>query len=129
MRRFWPLAVFAVAFGAAVLCYRGPGRAFIRGHVGDVAATMLVYAALGMVARRSWARRRWLAIGAMGIATAIELGQRVWTGTGLAGELLVGGSFDGWDFAAYLVGTGAALGYDTVRRSNIRTAPHTTAHQ
>ena len=112
LRRFAPLALAALAIGAGVLLYRGPGRPFIRGHVGDAAATMLVYAMLGVVLRGKLARPGWRAFGAMAIATALECGQRVWTGTGAAGELLVGGSFDGWDFAAYVLGTVVAVGYD-----------------
>jgi hypothetical protein len=112
LRRFAPLGLAALAIGVGVLLYRGPARPFIRGHVGDVAATMLVYAMLGVVLRGRLARPGWRAFGAMAIATALECGQRVWTGTGLAGEILVGGSFDGWDFAAYLLGTVVAVGYD-----------------
>lgn len=112
LRRFAPLALAALAIGFGVLVYRGPGQPFIRGHVGDAAATMLVYAVLGVVLRGRLARPGWRAFGAMAIATAIECGQLVWTGTGLAGEILVGGLFDGWDFAAYLLGTVVAVAYD-----------------
>lgn len=115
LRRFVPLALAALAIGVAVLVYRGPARPFIRGHVGDAAATMLVYAVLGVVLGAMWrgrlAKPAVLAIGAMAIATAIECGQLLWTGTGLAGEILVGGLFDGWDFAAYVMGTIVAVGY------------------
>lgn len=114
VKRFAPLALMALAIGVGVLLYRGPGRPFVRGHVGDVAATMLVYAMLGAILWGKLARPGWLAFGAMAIATAIELGQRVWTGTGAAGEILVGGSFDGWDFAAYVLGTIVAVVYDVV---------------
>ncbi len=114
------LTVVALAIGAAVVVYRGPGRPFIRGHVGDVAATMLVYALLGLAVRmRPWSR----AIVTMAIATGVELGQLVWSGTGTAGELTIGTTFDGWDFAAYIAGTLVALGWDVgyhrryVRRS------------
>lgn len=119
--RYAPLALAALAIGVGVLAYRGPGRPFIRGHVGDVAATMLVYAMLGAALWGRLARPAVRALGAMTIATALELGQRVWTGTGVAGELFVGGSFDGWDFAAYVLGTVIAFGYDRVLE------PRTTA--
>ena len=112
--RFAPLALMALAIGMGVLAYRGPGQPFVRGHVGDVAATMLVYAALGAILWGKLAKPGWLAFGAMAIATAIELGQRVWTGTGVAGEILVGGSFDSWDFAAYVLGTIVAVVYDVM---------------
>jgi Protein of unknown function (DUF2809) len=127
MRRFLILAAMAVALGAFVLGYRGPGRPFVRGHVGDVAATALVYAilalALGPLLRRfeersgaRWARPTVLAVAAMVIATAIELAQRVWTGTGVAGELVLGSSFDPWDFVAYVTGTILAVTYDVSTR-------------
>ena len=109
MRRYAKLALVALAIGGCVLVYRGPGRPFIRGHVGDVGATMLVYALLGMVLRL---RPPWLAVAAMAIATAIEVGQLFWSGSGVAGELVVGSTFDGWDFAAYSVGTVIALVWD-----------------
>lgn len=116
LRRYAPLGLAAVAIGVAVLAYRGPGRPFIRGHVGDVAATMVVYAflgaVLGAIRRGRVVRPVWLAIGAMGIASAIELNQKMWTGTGVAGELFVGSLFDAWDFAAYAAGTVIAVAYD-----------------
>ncbi|MEZ4360574.1 MAG: DUF2809 domain-containing protein [Kofleriaceae bacterium] len=116
MRRFVVLAGAALAIGGWVLYYHGPGRAFVRGHVGDVAATMLVYAILGLLqhvvasAPLGTAWRRLLVT--LAIAAGIEGGQLFWTGTGLAGELLVGGSFDGWDFAAYALGALLAVAYD-----------------
>lgn len=105
------LAVAALATGALVLLYRGPGRAVVRGHVSDVAATALVYALLwlGPCRRSSRAVRAALA---MAVATAIELGQTWWTGRGLAGELVLGSTFDAWDFVAYAVGVVLAWGYD-----------------
>src|SRR5207247_2559171 len=94
------LALVACAIGAAVLVYRGPGRPFIRGHVGDVAATMLVFALLGLT---RWSLRT-RAIVTMAIALAIELGQTVWSG-----GLLLGSVFDPWDVAAYAVGVAVAV--------------------
>lgn len=113
--RYAPLAVAALVIGVAVLMYRGPARPFIRGHVGDVAATMIVYATLGWLLWGKLARPGVRAFGAMAIATAIELGQIVWTGTGRAGEIFVGSYFDSWDLVAYAVGTVIAYGYDVIR--------------
>ncbi|HRC54403.1 MAG: DUF2809 domain-containing protein [Myxococcales bacterium] len=111
MRRAIWLGLFALGLGLAVLLYHGPGRPLVRGHVGDVAATMLVYALLWLwPARRASAAVR--AVGALAIAAAIELGQTVWTGSGLAGELVLGSTFDGWDFVAYLAGVVVALLYE-----------------
>lgn len=124
LRRYAPLAVAAVAIGVAVLIYRGPWRPFIRGHVGDVAAAMLVYAFLGALLWGRASRPVWLALGAMAISSAIEFNQRMWTGTGMAGELFVGSLFDAWDFAAYAAGTVIAVAYDVVmaRKAGAATA-------
>ena len=108
-RRFLWLGLAALALGAAVLVYRGPGRAVIRGHVGDVAATMLVYAAISMV----WsARMRTRAIATFAIAAAIEVGQLVWHARSLVAELTIGSSFDAWDFVAYAIGVGVAVTWE-----------------
>lgn len=110
-RRFVWLGLAALALGVAVLLYRGPGRAVIRGHVGDVAATMLVYAAISMF----WsARMRTRAIATFSIAAAIELGQLVWNARSLVAELTIGSSFDAWDFLAYAIGVGVALAWETL---------------
>src|SRR5215470_18070755 len=87
-RRFLWLAAAALALGAAVVLYRGPGRGVIRGHVGDVAATMLVYAVLGLIWRARPAVR---AAAALAIAAVVELGQTVWHGDGFVGEMTIGG--------------------------------------
>lgn len=108
-RRFLWLGLAALAVGAAVLVYRGPGRAIIRGHVGDVAATMLVYAIVGSLSR---ARLAWRAVGTIAIATAIELGQLVWRLESAAGELLLGTTFDGWDLVAYVAGVCVAIAWE-----------------
>jgi uncharacterized protein DUF2809 len=110
-RRLVWLAVVALAIGAAVLIYRGPGREFVRGHVGDVAATMLVYALLGLAWRRG--RREVRAVVTLATACAIELGQMAWHATSWVGELTVGGTFDAWDFAAYVVGVVVALAWES----------------
>jgi hypothetical protein len=109
-RRFLWLAAAALALGAAVLVYRGPGRGVIRGHVGDAAATMLVYAVLGLIWRARPAVR---AVAALAIAAAVELGQTVWRGEGTLGELTIGGTFDGWDFVAYAIGVAVAVAWET----------------
>lgn len=116
-RRFLLLAAAALAIGAGVLVYRGPGRAIVRGHGGDVAATMLLYALLGL-AWRTWPA--WRAVATMTIATAIELGQTWWHATSFAGELLIGGTFDGADFIAYALGTLLGLAVEVSRRTVAR---------
>jgi hypothetical protein len=115
-RRFVYLAVAAFAIGVAVLLYPGPGRPFVRGHVGDVAATMLVYALLSLAWRGRIAYR---ATATMAIATAIELGQTWWQVESSAGALLLGTTFDAWDIVAYAVGTAIAVAWDVTRARSI----------
>ncbi|HEX5057775.1 MAG TPA: DUF2809 domain-containing protein [Kofleriaceae bacterium] len=108
-RRFAWLGAAAIALGIAVLVYRGPGRAIVRGHVGDVAATMLVYAALGA----AWRTRRTVrATMTFAVAVAIELVQIGWHARSPAGELLIGSTFDPWDLVAYALGVAIAVGWD-----------------
>ena len=105
------LALVACAIGLAVLVYHGPGRAIVRGYVGDVAATMLVFALLGLT---RWSLRT-RAIVTMAIALAIELRQIVWSG-----GLLLGNVFDPWDVAAYAVGVVVAVAYHRAHDSRRR---------
>jgi hypothetical protein len=109
-RRFVILAVAAIALGVGCLVYRGPGRAIVRGHVGDAGATMLVYALIGLAFTRvkPWQR----AVATMVIATGVELGQLVWHASSTAGELIIGATFDGWDFVAYIAGTLVSIAWD-----------------
>ena len=110
-RRFVELAGVALVIGLLVLLYRGPGRGFIRGHVGDVAATMLVYALSSLAWRARIAVR---ATVTMAIAIAIELGQTWWKVDSAAGSLLLGTTFDAWDIVAYAAGVAIAIGYEHV---------------
>jgi hypothetical protein len=111
-RRFLWLGLAAIAIGVFVLLYRGPGRAVIRGHVGDVAAAMLVYATIGAI----WWRTRIVARAAVtfGIAAAIELGQMFWSAKSFAGELTIGNTFDPWDLVAYVAGVAIAFVWERV---------------
>jgi hypothetical protein len=111
-RRFVVLALAALAIGVAVLLYHGPGRSIVRGHVGDVAATMLVYALVGLAWRARSAVR---AATTMAIATAIEIGQTLWQVDSSAGALLLGTTFDVWDLVAYAIGTAIAVAWDVTR--------------
>ncbi len=126
MRWIWlRLATAALGLGAAVWWYRGPARPLVRGHLGDVAAALLVYAlwwalrdALASRARgalgedRSAAGAWGCAAATMAVCSLVEAGQMVWTGRGLAGELVVGSTFDLWDLVAYAVGALVAVGYE-----------------
>lgn len=106
------LGAAAVAIGLFVLVYRGPGRAVVRGNVGDVAAAMLVYAAISVVfsSTRSYAR----AAVTFGIATVIEVGQAWWHTSSTLGELTIGDTCDPWDIAAYAIGVGVALVWERI---------------
>ncbi|HEY0992549.1 MAG TPA: DUF2809 domain-containing protein [Kofleriaceae bacterium] len=119
VRRLVWLGAVALALGGAVVAYRGPGREFVRGHVGDVAATMLVYALLGLV----WRARPWVrAVVTLAIASAIELGQTMWHATSWVGEMTAGGTFDAWDFAAYVVGVVIAFAWERGQRQRVGSA-------
>jgi hypothetical protein len=111
-KRFFYLGLAAIALGALVLVYRGPGRAIVRGHVGDVAAAMLVYAAIGAV----WLRGRMWTRGAcaLAIACAIEFGQAFWHAKSTAEHLLIGDTCDPWDIVAYVVGVCVALVWERI---------------
>lgn len=111
-RRFVELVLIALGIGILVLLYRGPGRGIVRGHVGDVAATMLVYGLIGLAWRARIAVRGSVT---MGIAVAIELGQTWWKIDSSAGALLLGTTFDAWDVVAYAIGVAVAIGYDRLR--------------
>ena len=108
-RRFVELAAVALVIGVLVLLYRGPGRELVRGHVGDVAATMLVYALIGLVSR---SRIRVRASITMAIALTIELGQTWWKVDNAAGSLLLGSTFDAWYIVAYAIGVVVAIGFE-----------------
>ncbi len=110
-RRFLWLGVAAIAIGLAVLAYRGPGRAVVRGHVGDVAAAMLVYALLGALWRARIVVR---ATTALAIATAIEIGQAFWHARSLVGELTIGDTCDAWDILAYAIGVSVAVLWERI---------------
>jgi hypothetical protein len=122
-RTFVGIGAASIAIGVAVLVYRGPGRAFVRGHVGDVAATMLVYAvvSLAMMAVGRWTRRSDArptigvrALVTMAIATAIEVAQVWWHARSAVGHLVVGSTFDPIDLAAYVMGVMIAVGWERV---------------
>ena len=110
-RWFLWLGAAAIAIGVLVLVYRGPGRAIVRGHVGDVAAAMLVYAAL---AAFSSTRMRVRALVTFGIAAAIEIGQAFWHSTSTLGALTIGDTCDPWDIFAYAIGVGVALVWERI---------------
>jgi hypothetical protein len=96
------LGLTALAWAALDL----PGRPWVRGHLGDVGAVMVLVAAIGLALPRLGARA-WIALAAA-IAAATEVAQALGVrGEGLAGELTIGATFDPLDLLAY--GAGLAL--------------------
>ena len=96
-------------FGALAL----PGRAIIRGHVGDVAAVAFVYALIALASR---GRPAICGLLTAITALAIEVAQRGSHREGAVGELVLGRHFDPWDLLAYAIGISLALAWD--RRSS-----------
>jgi hypothetical protein len=117
-KQFLAMALTAVAIGVLVLVYRGPARELVRGHVGDVAATLLVYALVGLVMARVRVAIR--AALTLGIACTIELCQTMYQATTFTGELFLGTTFDGWDLVAYAIGVAIAVAWE--RRYDARHA-------
>jgi hypothetical protein len=96
-------------FGALAL----PGRAIIRGHVGDVAAVALVYAVIALVSR---ARPSLCALLTAITALAIEVAQRGSHREGAVNDLVLGRHFDPWDLLAYAIGIILAILWDVTAR-------------
>jgi hypothetical protein len=93
-------------FGALAL----PGRALIRGHVGDLGAAALVYA---LIALASKGRPALCALLTAITAVAIEVAQRGSGHRDELGQLVIGNHFDPWDLLAYAIGISIAVAWDT----------------
>ncbi len=100
------IAAIGVGLGVIALAYRGPGRPIVRGHVGDIGATMLVFALVSA----AWRGPRWArAASTAAIALAIELRQTFAAAPeDVVGTMVLGSTFDAWDLVAYGVGIAAA---------------------
>ena len=122
------VAAVILLLGLGVIVYRGPGRWFVRGALGDVLVVAFLYFALGAMTR--WRpRTRLLAVG--GLALATELSQLVPRGVrSTAVELTVGTTFDPWDLVCYGIGLALAWLLDTqvIRRVGGGNAAHPSAH-
>ena len=116
-RRFLWLGFAAITLGLVVLVYHGPGRAVVRGHVGDVAAAMLMYAAIGALSSRTLGARATMTFL---LATAIEVGQMFWRAESTLGHLTVGDTFDPWDILAYAIGVAVCVAWEFAWRSRER---------
>lgn len=108
------LAAAALALGALALLWgrmAWPGHALIRGHLGDVGATMLVYALASLLTSRRLLRATLSAT----VALTLELAQRHHDGTpSTLSELTIGASFDPWDLLAYALGITLSLAWDSI---------------
>lgn len=94
---------------------------FVRPHLGDALAVMLVYTGLRAVIRIGVGRA---ALIAFTIAVAIEFSQyfHLLAAIGLAGNrfarMILGSGFDPWDFVAYAGGAVAVLLIERYRRAS-----------
>lgn len=109
-RRTAALIVLAcTVIGVGILLYRGPGRALIRGALGDVLAVIWLAYALVIV----WPTRvRACCVAALGVAFALEGMQALRLVSPEAPtvvRVVLGATFDPWDLVAYAVGCGVAL--------------------
>jgi hypothetical protein len=91
------------SWGALML----PGRAIVRGHVGDVAAVALVHAVIGLAGARPFTCAALTTL----VALAIELTQPG-RSRGAVGDLVLGSHFDPWDLIAYAIGIALAVVWD-----------------
>ncbi|MDF0486940.1 DUF2809 domain-containing protein [Sphingomonas sp. H39-1-10] len=88
---------------------------FVRPHVGDALAVVLVYLALRTVTRLP---RTGAVLAAFAIACAAELGQaydlvgRLGLARSTVARVVLGTGFDPWDFLAYLAGAAIASAGD-----------------
>lgn len=109
-RRTAALVVLAcTAVGVGILLYRGPGRALIRGALGDVLAVIWLAYLLAII----WPRRALACCwAALGIAFALEGLQALHLVPPEAPtviRVMLGATFDPWDLVAYTVGFAGAL--------------------
>lgn len=76
----------------------------------------------------AWRARAAIRAGAaFAVAAAIELGQTMWRGEGLAGEIILGSTFDGWDFVAYALGVVSAVAWERCGGWDTETPPASCA--
>jgi hypothetical protein len=115
------LGLFAVEVAIALFVH----DRFVRPHVGDTLAVVLVYLALRAVTRLP---RVGAVLVALAVACAVEIGQafdlvdRLGLGDSALARCVFGTGFDPWDFLAYLAGAGIACACDP-RRSAAHQIP------
>ncbi len=107
-RRLAFLMLCSLVVGAFVLRYRGPGRAVVRGHLGDVAVVALLYWALAWL-RWGRARTRLAVVGLLSVGTELFQAMRPALSRSTLVDLTVGRTFDPVDLAAYVLGLAVAF--------------------
>jgi hypothetical protein len=118
-------ALGSLAGGLAVLAYRGPGVRFVRGTLGDVAATVFLYCLLGMAWKGRVAVR---AAAVLALGVAVEAAQAlhwVTARSSTAVQLVFGATFDPWDVLAYAAGVAIAIALECLGRYEARGADRT----
>jgi Protein of unknown function (DUF2809) len=119
-RRLGPAVVAAVMFVAlaAIVLFQNVLPAWFRSHLGDALTCVMVYMAMVAVAPKLAPAIAFC--GTLGLACLVEFSQllgagplHAWRQTDL-GRLLIGSSFDPWDFLWYATGCAAALGVDLI---------------
>lgn len=111
-RKAFPVALGALAVGIGVIVYTGPGRAYVRGWVGDIAIIVFLVALLALVPVGR-ARTRLLAVG--GFAIGVELLQSFdWVSPDAPWfvHLTFGSTFDPVDILFYAMGLAIAAGFE-----------------
>lgn len=107
------IAAAAVVVLGLALHFLAQGR--IANFITDALFTVMVYLLFGLIAPA--ARRRWLALGAFALSTAIEISQLTGVPARLAEDfppsrLVLGTTFSAPDIAAYALGAAAVWGAD-----------------
>lgn len=109
--------------GIAVVLYAGPGRAWVRGSLGDVLVIPFLVHGLGVLIPRHVAWRLVL-VGGLALGTELlQLADLVAPEAPAWLHLTLGSTFDPWDLLGYSVGLGlaAATSWGLVRLDRSRT--------
>lgn len=105
-------ALLTLAFlcgGLAVVLYAGPGRAWVRGSLGDVLIVPFLVHLLGIAVPRS-ATWRIASVGVIALgAELLQLANLVAPDAPAWLHLTLGSTFDPWDLLGYSVGIGVAV--------------------
>jgi hypothetical protein len=113
------LAASFLALGLFCLVYRGPGFAFTRGHLGDVASTGFLVAAAGLTGLSRPLRLACVAAIALGLElTQLNAPAQV----SAARQLALGSRFDPLDLLFYALGLALAAAAESLYSRSRRSA-------